>query len=121
MTGWQLLGHARAVLDGTIRMPGLSAPRAAALLARQALEDGLRERVRDLCPGLDRATARSQLICLRVLRPDTGLAAQRAWDGLCRACHHHAYELTPTDSEVRRLIALVDLVVPAPALVSAAG
>jgi len=47
------------------------------------------------------------LICLSVAYQDdpvlvSGLAG--AWDQLSRACHHHAYELTPTTTEVRHLI-----------------
>jgi threonine dehydrogenase-like Zn-dependent dehydrogenase len=47
------------------------------------------------------------LICLTVVYRDNpvlvgGLA--NAWDQLSRACHHHAYELTPTTAEVRHLI-----------------
>ena len=112
MTGGQLLGHARAVLDGIVRIPGLGPPRAAALLARQALEDVVRDRCRAIDQHLSRASMRSCMICLRAFGgEDVGRTAQLAWDGLSRACHHHAFELTPTDAEVRRLIDMVDAVI----------
>jgi len=61
--------------------------------------------LRGLDPGT--ATMHVMLICLTVVYRDNpvlvgGLA--NAWDQLSRACHHHAYELTPTTAEVRHLI-----------------
>ena len=38
---------------------------------------------------------------------EIGRTAQIAWDGLSRACHHHAYELQPTVDEVHGLVNLV--------------
>lgn len=78
------------------------------MLARQALEDT----VRDLCGlvGADvgRATMRSRLIIIRVLLgSDVADLAETAWAGLTRACHHHAYELAPNANEVGHLIGLV--------------
>lgn len=103
-----ILAHARAVLDGTLPVPKARAPRAAALLARQALEDTVRALCRSVGVDLDRATTRSQLIGIRVLLGATVAdIAEVAWSGLSRACHHHAYELAPTEGEVRHLIALV--------------
>jgi hypothetical protein len=55
---------------------------------------------------------RSCLISLRVLLGDSiADMAEIAWAGLSHACHHHAYELTPTDSEVRHLIKLASTVI----------
>jgi len=78
-------------------------PRASALLARQALEAGVRRlwerRELDLrgCP------MRAQLICLRTYLEDADLAARtaHAWSALTRACHHHPYELAPTAAELQ--------------------
>lgn len=104
----QILDSAQAILDGKTMMPKTRAPRASAMLARQALEDA----VRDLCDlaGADvgRATMRSRLIIIRVLL-GSGVAdlAETAWAGLTRACHHHAYELAPNADEVDHLIGLV--------------
>ncbi|GAA5038777.1 hypothetical protein [Actinopolymorpha pittospori] len=108
-----LLDHARAVLAGGTVMPKGRATRAAALLARQALE----ETVQTLCAGaganLQRATMRSRLISIRFLldrdrADELADLAESAWAGLSGACHHHAFELTPTVGEVRQLIAHVE-------------
>ncbi len=34
--------------------------------------------------------------------------AEYAWNRLSDACHQHAYQLTPTYSEVRHLVGLVE-------------
>lgn len=103
-----LLAYAGAVLDGTISMPPRRATRAAAMLTRQALEDIVQAMCRSVGANLDRASMRSRLICLRILIGDEDAdAAETGWAGLCRACHHHAYELTPTETEVRHLVDVV--------------
>lgn len=55
---------------------------------------------------------RSRLIAMRffVDRATAELAAA-AWWGLSNACHHHAYELTPTTSEIRHLVGQVARVI----------
>lgn len=53
---------------------------------------------------------RSKLTVLQVAYeqdPDVVLQAEYAWNALSRACHHHAFELTPSGSEVRHVIDLV--------------
>lgn len=99
-----VLELARTVLDGRLALSSAQS-RMAALLARQALEDT----VNTLCgPELRHATMRSRLLYLRVLvDPQIADRAGIAWSGLSRACHHHAYELTPTPDEVRHLMDLV--------------
>ena len=50
---------------------------------------------------------RSRLTCLTVAycdRPEVGQRARAAWSGLSSACHHHAYELTPTSGEAAVLL-----------------
>jgi hypothetical protein len=84
-------------------------PRAAALLARQALEasvGGLWER-RTL--DLKGCAMRAQLICLRTYLGDAELAARagHAWSALSRASHHHAYELAPTAAELESWFSVV--------------
>lgn len=57
---------------------------------------------------------RSKLTVLQVaFGPDDALPARAgyAWSGLSQACHHHAFELAPTVSEVRHLIQLVGTLV----------
>jgi hypothetical protein len=103
-----ILDLARAVLDGRHVVHGPHSARMAALLARQALEGA----VGILCgPTMRRATMRSRLLYLRVLiDPETADCAGIAWNGLSGACHHHAYELSPTPGEVRHLMELVSVI-----------
>ncbi|MFN0284900.1 MAG: hypothetical protein ACKVZ6_23345, partial [Kineosporiaceae bacterium] len=44
---------------------------------------------------------------------DTGDTAAIAWGGLSQGCHQHAYELSPTFSEIEHLIGLVEKVATA--------
>lgn len=104
-----LLLHTRAVLAGDHTIPRSQVPRAAAILARQALEDTV-----NLLSGdqLDQASMRSRLIIMRVLGDRVAAElATTAWSGLSRACHHHAYELAPTVAEVGRLVDQVSTLV----------
>jgi hypothetical protein len=76
-------------------------PRAASYLARQALEQGLEEFW--------------QLELLESSEPRPGLSccvcgAAHAWNALSRACHHHPYELAPTEQELSNWIADVERV-----------
>ena len=61
------------------------------------------------------ATMRSKLTVLQVAfgKDDDDLLARAdyAWSGLSQACHHHAFELAPTVTEVRHLIQLVGMLV----------
>lgn len=88
-------------------------PRAAAFLARQALEDALDRTWRRLLPGMDRASRASQLACLAFASPDPELAwaVRSAWHWLSRACHHHQYELAPTAPELDHWISQVEMLV----------
>ncbi len=101
-----LLAHAQQLLAKP-RADGL-APRMAAFLARQALEEIIAARCASLGAPMPGANARSRLIVLRAL--DTGDAADsaaRAWSGLSNACHVHAFELQPSASEVQHLCGIV--------------
>ena len=91
-------------------------PRASALLARQAIEAALDDFWKRRAPGVEQCSMRAQMLCLPSYLGDEDLAERTfyAWGGLSRACHHHAYELPPTASElagwfdtVGRLIASV--------------
>lgn len=77
-------------------------PRASALLARQALEAGVRELWARRELALQGCPMPAQFICLRTYLGDAELAARagHAWSALSRACHHHAYELAPTAGEL---------------------
>jgi hypothetical protein len=97
-----LLGLARQLLDRESPETAGLWPRAAALLARQALEMAVddywaaRRIPLDSCPTLQ------QLICLREYLGDPDLAGRvhHAWNALSRACHYHPYELAPTAREL---------------------
>jgi hypothetical protein len=95
-------------------------PRAAALLARQALEMAVDDywTARNIplssCPTLQ------QLICLREYLDDEDLAGRvhHAWNALSRACHHHPYELPPSASELEGWLEAVESWVDSSALQS---
>ena len=78
-------------------------PRAAAALARQALELSMRALWVRWAPGLESCSVRAQLLCLDEYLRDEELAAtaRQAWAALSRACHHHPYEIEPTVEELR--------------------
>jgi hypothetical protein len=118
MTPAELLGAARELMDRPDPVTVGLWPRAAALLGRQALEAALddlwRRKRLDLaaCPG------RIQLLCLPTDLGDPALAvrAAHAWAALSHACHHRAYELAPTATELTGwLQAVADLVAAVPA------
>ena len=101
MTG-VLLDHARRLIAGPDGPVGVW-PRAAALLARQALEDALDRLWRLSVPQMKQASRRTQMICLGLLLKDEALIAdvRAVWSSLSRACHHHHYELAPTAAELK--------------------
>lgn len=91
-----LLGNASPELAGRW-------PRAAALLSRQALESALTYYWTKLAPGVEACSTRAQLLCLGRYLGDDRLAARAhaTWSSLSRCCHHHVYELAPTQEELR--------------------
>src|SRR5688572_6750590 len=106
-----LLGHARDLLQRADPMTAGIWPRATALLTRQALEGALDDLWLKRAPGLERCSARAQLLCLPgFLGSDADLARRVSytWAGLSRACHHHAYEFPPTASELMSWIETVE-------------
>lgn len=90
-------------------------PRASAMLARQSLELALETLWRRRAPGLELCSLRAQLLCLAAYLNDGALAADatHAWGALSRACHHHPYELPPTERELRRLMETVGVLLGA--------
>lgn len=105
--------HLLALAEDLLRRPSAPTaglwPRAAALLARQALEKVLDEFWQAQRVALDACPARQQLICLGAYLHDAELAGQvhQAWAALSRACHHHPYELAPTQAELQVLLSTV--------------
>ena len=103
-----LLDQASSVLA----RPAAYSNRAACWIARAALEcavDSLLTARGRTAPG---ATMRSKLSVLQVAYHNDAdreapSHADYAWARLSQVCHHHAFELSPTASEVHHLIDLV--------------
>jgi hypothetical protein len=79
-------------------------PRAAALLARQAIEAAMKDLWLLSAPGLEDTSAKCQLLCLSHFLGDPDLAGRvhATWHGLTRSCHIQVYELAPTAAELER-------------------
>jgi hypothetical protein len=103
MTPHELLAAARALMQRPDASTAGIWPRAAALLARQAIEAAMGElwAGQRQAAGLSRATMRSQQLCLMAYL-DRGTASRAAYllAALSRACHYHPYELAPTAAEL---------------------
>ena len=87
------------------------ANRRACWLARSAMEERLDALLlaRDIETG-PHASTRSKLSCLEAAyadEPELANRAQYLWSRLSEACHQHAYELSPTYTEVRHLLDLL--------------
>jgi hypothetical protein len=103
MTPDELLAAAKGLMQrpGTL-ITGIW-PRAAALLARQAIEVAMGElwASKRQTAGMSRSTMRSQLLCLTAyLDPGTASRAAYLLAALSHACHYHPYELAPTAAEL---------------------
>jgi hypothetical protein len=112
MSPTQLLESAREILSDLPDEAGLVGlrPRAAAVLARQALEEQALLVLAPEIPDIDRCSFRAKLICLQTYVDDRVLAAEvnHAWWALTGACHHRLYELAPTGAELGPWIDVVD-------------
>lgn len=110
MTPQELLAAARRLLDRPDAKNAAIWPRAAALLARQALEQGLDAYWRSKGLKLADLGTKPQLICLAGYLSDQQIAgrASHAWSSLSQACHHHPYELATGHVELRALVSDVD-------------
>lgn len=106
-TAEDLLAQATSVLAETSPQSN----RAAGWIARAALESAVDDVLGNLHRDAPNATMRSKLTVLQVALETTGAnlpaRAEYAWNRLSVACHHHAFELTPTVSEIQHLIDLV--------------
>ena len=86
-------------------------PRAAALLARQALEMGLQGYFAKHGWKLEGCSTRAQLLCLRELAgTEVARDATYGHNYLSHLCHHHPYELAPLSVELRSTLELVESV-----------
>jgi hypothetical protein len=103
MTPRDLLTAARALMQRPDASTAGIWPRAAALLARQAVEAAMGElwAAKRQTAGLSGSPMRSQLLCLTAYL-DRGTASHAAYllAALSQACHYHAYELAPTAAEL---------------------
>lgn len=105
----QLVAAARDLLKRASPATAGLWPRAAALLARNALEIGVDEYWTRKRIPLEPCPTFTQLLCLREYLDDADLAGRvhHAWNALSRACHHHPYELAPTAGELEGLFETV--------------
>ena len=85
-------------------------PRAAALLARQALEQALDDFWATRAPVMSTCDSRrAQLLCLsNYVDEDLAEQVTRAWNVLSRAVHHRRYDLGMTGPELGLWMDLVD-------------
>ena len=85
-------------------------PRAAAALARQALELSMSDLWLRRAPGLESCTLRAQLLCLDEYLQDSEAAAGawQAWVALSSACHQRPSRIEPTAEELRYWIGMVE-------------
>ena len=98
----ELLAAARSMADRPDASTRGLWPRAAVLLARQALEVALKTYWSAKAPGVEDSPVRAQLLCLGNWISNEPLArrAHHVWGALSRASHHHPYELAPTRDEL---------------------
>lgn len=104
-----LLDLARTVLTDAPRSLGADRTLAAAILVRQSLEEATDAWWAHRLPAMTEARDRAQQITLTFYLGDPQLAGDVtwAWSRLSCACHHHAYDLPPTPSEIEVLISVV--------------
>lgn len=98
-----LLAHAHALLASPSPTAVGNSARLAAFLARQAVEDLIDERCGQLCGvPVNTDNTRAKLSILKSLdRSPAGDTLISAWHRLTSFCHQHAYQLSPTTTEVR--------------------
>lgn len=101
MTSEEMLAVAEQLVQSPHAATAGLWPRAAAVLARQALESSIREFWRHKSLALQDCTWRAQLLCLREFAPEElAREAIQAYNHLSRACHYRPYELQPNKDEL---------------------
>ena len=91
-----------------------SYPRAAALLARQALEARVQREWQATEVSLAETNMANQFHALCQLRnAEIAGMAHETWSALSHACHHHPFDLSPTVSELKPLIDTVRTLIAA--------
>jgi hypothetical protein len=113
VTPADLTRAARRLVDGADAGTGGLWPRAALLLARQALESALDRLWQRREPALEPCSTRAQFLCLAPYLGDAALAreAHAAWHAMSRGCHYRPYELPPTAEELARWLDVVERVI----------
>ena len=116
MTPTELLEAARRILGHTGGLVPALWPRAAAILARHALETAVRDKWLSR-PGYEpmaQSSMRAQLVSLiDVVDPAVAARASFVWAALSEACHYHPYELAPTAGELDHWIGEVEHILAA--------
>ncbi|MGW2891041.1 hypothetical protein ACWDDN_38235 [Streptomyces griseoruber] len=85
--------------DATTLTPGLRA-RAAAILLRMALDQGLDAYWLRITPSMTRV-GRHRMLCLEwYAGRDTARRCRATWSALSAACHHRTGELPPSPAEI---------------------
>lgn len=109
-----LLAVARSLVAGGTAADGGAWARAAAFLARQALEQQIRRALTRRFAIYGQPSFRGQLLAARaVLGPELAADAAYTWTALSGATHHHAYDLPPTAAELESWMAVVERVIQA--------
>ena len=103
MTPDELLAAAKDLMQRPDTLIAGIWPRAAALLARQALEAAMADlwASQPQAAEMSSHSMRSQLLCLTAyLDPGPAGRAAYVFAALSHACHYHPYELAPTAAEL---------------------
>ncbi|HJS59174.1 MAG TPA: hypothetical protein VKA01_13815 [Vicinamibacteria bacterium] len=105
-----VLGMARSLLAREDSETAGLWPRASALLGCRAMEATVQRLWERRALDHQACPMRVQLIFLRTYLGDADLAgrAGHAWSALSRSCHHHAYELAPTATELEGWFSVVE-------------
>lgn len=102
MSPRELLAAARRLVDEPEPSTRGLWARAAALLARQALESQTQITLAKQAADLRKANWRAQLLCLQgVTDEHIARRAYQTWAALSAATHHHGYELPPSAASLR--------------------
>lgn len=101
----QVLAAARIVLENPKAGMDGTWPRAAALLARQALEGAVDARLVARIPDVAAESMRVRVACLaELVNEDEAHEAAWLYARLSTACHHHPYEVAPACAELEEWI-----------------
>jgi len=97
-------------------------PSAVTILCRQALERAMLSLWLARAPGMQDASYRAQLLCLRrFIDRDLAARVDHTWSALSASCHQRAYDLPPTAVELARWYSTVEELVRAAGKATAAG